>query len=216
MTIGLRSSQFFSLVDFVGGNRDELPLCPIYVLSGSIRPGWSSTVPTFPVCLSPHLRGRNGCSKTPLHFGLDGTSTALMHLPWKRSADCLGSECSRSRRLPCHCCFVVLYELHSPTGAEGFNLVFTEYLLSLLPLRWHPQAYGNLLHQSFGGSSAGLVAHWPLWSPCSNSHSRLFVAVSDCSHLNPHVQYVIGFFFLHSFFCLVTKGSCRSLTPGRH
>ena len=44
-------------------------------------------------------------------------------------------------------------ELGSSAGTEGWDLVFVNYLLSLLSMSCHPQAYGYLLHWPCGGCS---------------------------------------------------------------
>ena len=48
---------------------------------------------------------------------------------------------------------------NSPVSIEGWNLVISEHPLNLLPLRCHPQAYGDLFHWPCDGGSRGFVAH---------------------------------------------------------
>ena len=87
----------------MGGDRDELLLCPIRVLK-SIWVVQNSTILKFPICSNQQLRGSNGCPKAPFHFGSDWSSTTFLSLLPIRTADQLGSKLTRSGRLLLHCC----------------------------------------------------------------------------------------------------------------
>ena len=50
-------------------------------------------------------------------------------------------------------------ELSKPSGTDGWDMVFTECLFSLLPSICHPHRYGHLFHQLCSGGSAGRVTH---------------------------------------------------------
>ena len=49
-----------------------------------------------------------------------------------------------------------------PASTEGGDVVVvvSEHFLSLLPLRYHPQAYGYIFQKPCGGGSRGQVAHY--------------------------------------------------------
>ena len=145
MALGLGSSPFlFWMVSWVV---IETNFCSVPLgLLENILLLWNNIVLTFLVCSSLRLRGRNGCPKTPFHFGLDPSSTTPSCPPQWRSAELLGSRYTKLGRSP-H--IAVWEELDNPSGAEGWSLVFAEHLLTVLHLRCHPQTYGYLLHWSW-------------------------------------------------------------------
>ena len=124
-------------------------------LSGNTCPRHSSTSLGYPIYSFLWLRGRNRCPETPFRFGFDWSSAMCTSLPPIRIADQLGFRHLKSGSLRLHS---GQEELCSSASIEGWNLVISEHLCSLLPLRCHSPAYGHL-YWPCGDGSRGHVAH---------------------------------------------------------
>ena len=103
-------------------------------------------------CSSQEWRG-TGVLKL-FRFGLDWSLAMVMGLLLMRLQVSRWSRQTKSGKLRLLCCSGGTVQSSS---FKSWYLVPLEHLLSLLPLRIHPQAYGQLLHRSYGGSSRGRV-----------------------------------------------------------
>ena len=118
--------------------------------------GWSSIILTSVACLFLCPVGRRRCPETPSPFSSNRSSTTCMHqllMIVRQDFQVKAHEILKvATSLLCwrNCA------VHQVLEAGTWSSQFTSPLSTL---RCHPQAFGYILHRSYGGSSAGRVAH---------------------------------------------------------
>ena len=129
---GVHSSRTVWLCGWWQG---QMLLCPIRAFN-NISAGWNSLGLSVLVSSSRKLRKRSGHPRTPFRFGLSWWFPVLISQPLMMNAGQSRSRLTRCRGL------VLRFTFDRPVqSSRCWRLVFPDYLLSLLFLRCHPQAY---------------------------------------------------------------------------